>query len=95
MNDVAERVAGRIQLTSDGRKACLEAVEGAFGADVDYAMLNRIYRASSESAESRCSPGRSHRDQEVSCHRQAGHGARLDLLQRVLQCGCTIAALAG
>jgi IS1 family transposase len=56
MQDVAERVANRIQITSDGHKAYLEAVEGAFGADVDYAMLNKIYGASSESAKGRYSP---------------------------------------
>ena len=38
MNDVAMRLANRVQLTSDGHKAYLEAVEGAFGADIDYAM---------------------------------------------------------
>jgi IS1 family transposase len=56
MNDAAERVANRIQITSDGHKAYLEAVEGAFGADVDYAMLNKIYGASSDSAKGRYSP---------------------------------------
>jgi IS1 family transposase len=56
MNDVAERVANRIQITSDGHRAYLEAVEGAFGADVDYAMLNKIYGASSDSAKGRYSP---------------------------------------
>ena len=56
MNDVAARVTDRIQLTSDGHKAYIEAVEGAFGADVDYAMLNKIYGASPESAKGRYSP---------------------------------------
>ena len=56
MQDVADRVANRIQITSDGHKAYLEAVEGAFGADVDYAMLNKIYGASSDSAKGRYSP---------------------------------------
>jgi IS1 family transposase len=51
MDDVAARVANRIQLTSDGHKACLEAVEGAFGADIDCAMLNKIYGASPEAAK--------------------------------------------
>lgn len=41
--DVAERVTGRIQLTSDGHKPYLEAVEGAFGMDVDYAIFQKIY----------------------------------------------------
>jgi IS1 family transposase len=56
IQDVADRVAGRIQLTSDGHKAYLDAVEGAFGADVDYAMLVKIYGASSDSAKGRYSP---------------------------------------
>jgi IS1 family transposase len=56
IQDVADRVANRIQLTSDGHRAYLDAVEGAFGADVDYAMLVKIYGATSESAKGRCSP---------------------------------------
>lgn len=43
MEDVASRLANRVQLTTDGHKAYLEAVEGAFGADVDYAQLIKIY----------------------------------------------------
>ena len=43
MDDVASRLANRVQLTTDGHKAYLEAVEGAFGADVDYAMLIKMY----------------------------------------------------
>jgi hypothetical protein len=50
------RLANRVQLTSDGHKAYLEAVEGAFGADVDYAQLVKLYGASSESAKGRYSP---------------------------------------
>ncbi len=56
IQDVADRVSDRIQLTSDGHKAYLEAVEGAFGAEVDYAMLVKIYGASSDSAKGRYSP---------------------------------------
>jgi IS1 family transposase len=56
MDDVASRLATRVQLTSDGHKAYLEAVEGAFGADVDYAQLVKIYGASPESAKARYSP---------------------------------------
>ncbi len=36
-------MADRVQLTSDGHKAYLEAVEGAFGGDIDYAMLVKLY----------------------------------------------------
>lgn len=43
MEDVASRLANRVQLTTDGHKAYLDAVEGAFGADVDYAMLVKLY----------------------------------------------------
>jgi len=43
MQDVASRLANRVQLTSDGHRPYLEAVEGAFGADVDYATLTKIY----------------------------------------------------
>jgi IS1 family transposase len=43
MDDLAKRLANRIQLTSDGHKAYLEAVEGAFGGGVDYAMLVKLY----------------------------------------------------
>ena len=56
MHDVAGRLANRVQLTSDGHRAYLEAVEGAFGADVDYAQLVKIYGASPESAKGRYSP---------------------------------------
>jgi hypothetical protein len=43
IDDIANRLANRVQLTSDGHKAYLEAVEGAFGADIDYAMLVKVY----------------------------------------------------
>ena len=43
MQDVAGRLATRVQLTTDGHKAYLEAVEGAFGADVDFAVLIKHY----------------------------------------------------
>jgi IS1 family transposase len=43
MQDVAGRLASRVQLTSDGLKKYLTAVEAAFGGDVDYAMLVKMY----------------------------------------------------
>jgi IS1 family transposase len=43
MDDLRSRLANRVQLTTDGHKAYLEAVEGAFGGDVDYAMLVKIF----------------------------------------------------
>jgi IS1 family transposase len=56
MDDLRSRLANRVQLTSDGHKAYLEAVEGAFGADIDYAMLVKMYGAAPESAKGRYSP---------------------------------------
>lgn len=56
VGDLASRLANRVQLTSDGHAAYLQAVEGAFGADVDYAQLVKIYGASPESAKGRYSP---------------------------------------
>ncbi len=43
IGDLAERLANRIQLTSDGHRAYLVAVEEAFGAEIDYAQLVKIY----------------------------------------------------
>ena len=57
MNDVAARLKNRVQLTSDGHKPYLNAVEGAFGAEVDYAMLVKIYGSDPE-AEKRYSPAK-------------------------------------
>ncbi|MGH6847285.1 MAG: IS1 family transposase [Methylocella sp.] len=56
IDDVAKRLTNRVQLTSDGHKAYLEAVEGAFGADIDYAQLVKIYGTPSDSAKGRYSP---------------------------------------
>jgi len=45
MDDLRSRLANRVQLTTDGHKAYLNAVEEAFGADVDYAQLVKLYGA--------------------------------------------------
>jgi hypothetical protein len=43
MDDLRSRLANRVQLTTDGHRAYLEAIEGAFGADVDYAQVVKLY----------------------------------------------------
>lgn len=48
VRDLASRLANRVQITTDGHRPYLEAVEGAFGADVDYAVLQKIYGPSPE-----------------------------------------------
>ena len=46
MVDLASRLDNRVQLTTDGHRAYLQAVEGTFGADIDYAMLVKQYGGS-------------------------------------------------
>ncbi|MBI4166609.1 MAG: IS1 family transposase [Acidobacteria bacterium] len=67
IDDLKSRLVNRIQLTTDGLRVYLEAVEGAFGADVDYAMLVKLYESSQE--ETRYSPAEC-----VSCERKAISG---------------------
>jgi IS1 family transposase len=58
MHDLAERIATKpIQLTTDGHRVYLEAVESAFNEDIDYAMLQKIYRSNPE-GETRYSPAK-------------------------------------
>jgi IS1 family transposase len=56
IDDLRTRLATRVQLTSDGHRAYLEAVEGAFGADVDYAQLVKLYGPAPEAFKGRYSP---------------------------------------
>lgn len=53
MTDLAGRLANRVQLTTDGLKAYIEAVEGAFGANIDYAMLVKLYGNAPEGSPER------------------------------------------
>ena len=48
ISDLKNRLASRVQLTTDGHHAYLDAVEDAFDGDVDYAMLVKLYGASVE-----------------------------------------------
>ncbi|MEO8157408.1 MAG: helix-turn-helix domain-containing protein [Betaproteobacteria bacterium] len=58
VQDLAWRMAGRIQLTTDGNKRYLDAVEGAFGHEIDYAMVVKMYgNAFGNSQERRYSAG--------------------------------------
>jgi len=51
MEDLASRLANRVQLTSDGLKVYIDAVDNAFGIDIDYAMLVKIYGESMEAKQ--------------------------------------------
>lgn len=57
MDDLRSRLDNRVQLTTDGHKAYLQAVEGAFGGDVDYAQLIKLYGAAPEAKPGKYSPG--------------------------------------
>jgi IS1 family transposase len=74
ISDLRPRLARRVQLTTDGHKPYLEAVETAFGDDVDYAMLVKLYGSAPDgeagSAQRKYSPG-----QCIGCKSQAVTGA--------------------
>jgi IS1 family transposase len=59
IHDLQERLSNRVQLTTDGHRAYLSAVESAFGSEIDYAMIQKIYGTSAtdgKGAEVRYSP---------------------------------------
>jgi IS1 family transposase len=68
MNDVASRLANRVQLTTDGQRAYLEAVDQAFGADIDYAMMVKMYGQETP-GEARYSPAKC-----IGCERKPING---------------------
>lgn len=57
IDDLASRLTHRVQLTTDGHKAYLEAIEGAFGCEIDYAMLIKLYGQEPE-GDKRYSPSK-------------------------------------
>jgi IS1 family transposase len=56
VHDLAERLANRVQLTTEGQRVYLEAVESAFGSEIDYAMLVKLYGSDPQEDETRYSP---------------------------------------
>jgi IS1 family transposase len=56
MQDLTKRLKNRVQLTTDGHRAYLNAVEDAFGSNVDYAMLVKLYGTDRDASEARYSP---------------------------------------
>ncbi len=58
VNDLAGRLANRVQITTDGHKAYLQAIEGAFGSEIDYATLEKLYTSPPKDCpNTRYSPG--------------------------------------
>src|SRR5574340_221690 len=64
IDDLASRLAKRVQLTTDGLRVYLTAVQNSFGSEVDYAMLNKLYASTQE--ETRYSPAEC-----IGCERKA------------------------
>jgi len=58
MRELATRLANRVQLTSDGWHAYLEAVPGAFGAEIDFATLRKIYGTDPQADNRKYSPAK-------------------------------------
>jgi IS1 family transposase len=56
IGDLASRLTNRIQLTTDGHRVYVDAVENAFGSDIDYAMLVKLFGADRVESEVRYSP---------------------------------------
>ena len=69
MDDLRSRLELRVQLTSDGHGAYLQAVEHAFGDDINYAMLVKVYGAAPDSTKGRYSPAEC-----VGAHKQVIEG---------------------
>lgn len=56
IDDLASRLSHRVQMTTDGLKVYMDAVKGAFGADIDYAQLVKMFGSSPDGAKGRYSP---------------------------------------
>lgn len=85
MSDAASRIAGRVQLTTDGHKAYLSAVEDVFGIGVDYAMLVKLYGENTKEDKPPLFAGVIHRRGEDEDRRTARPEAHLDQLRGALQ----------
>ncbi len=92
MQDVASRLAHRVQLTTDGHKPYLQAVESPFGSEIDYAMLEKLYTTlPQEGATTRYSPAqccgtRTHRvmGNPDGAHVSTSYAERMNLTIRMM-----------
>ncbi|MGP8235475.1 MAG: hypothetical protein ACLQVW_08695 [Limisphaerales bacterium] len=85
INDLAGRLASRIQLTTEGHKPYVETVEGAFRTDTDYAQLVKPYGNESgpkENAEMRYSPAQCMGACKAAHYRQLGIAAHVHQFYR-------------
>ena len=90
MTDLASRLAHRVQLTTDGHRPYLQAIDGAFGCEVDYAMLEKLYSTPPTEGATRYSPAqccgtRTHRimGNPESKHISTSYAERMNLQIRM------------
>lgn len=84
MDDLRARLANRVQLTKDGHKAYLNAVEEAFGGDIDYAQLVKLYGETPEAMKGDYSQAECI-GAKKAYHREPRQSARLHVLRRAKQ----------
>ena len=85
IDDLASRLSSRTQITTDGHRAYLDAIDTAFGGEVDYAMLVKLYGAAPESAKGRYSPRRMHGRYQDADQRRPRVEAHFNILRRAQQ----------
>ena len=81
MQDVANRLANRVQLTTDGHKPYLQAVESAFGVDIDYAKLVKHY-GDADGAQAATAPANASAPRRRRVDGTPGSDARLHVIRR-------------
>jgi IS1 family transposase len=88
MTDVASRLADRVQLTTDGHRAYLSAVDYAFGGAIDYAMLQKLY-GSEPADEARYSPAKctGTRRETISGEPDVAHASYVERLNLSMRMG--------
>ena len=96
MDDLCSRLANRVQLTTDGHKAYLEAVEGAFGGDVDLPRSSRFTASRSPRRDATAPPSASAQRRCASRATPTWHtSARPTSSARTLRCVCRCAGSRG
>ena len=81
MDDLRSRLANRVQLTTGGHKAYLEAIEGAFGGDVDYAQFVKLYGDAPGEGEA-LQPSHLRWNAQAPCRRQPRRARRKHVIRR-------------
>nr|VFJ98033.1 MAG: DDE domain-containing protein [Candidatus Kentron sp. H] len=86
MHDVAGRLTHRVQLTTDGHSPYLEAVEGAFGVDIDYAMLIKTYSGNKVTSLKKVCITGNPKDEEINTSYIERHNLTMRMHMRRFTC---------